>query len=462
MDFDSDLIQRYDCSGPRYTSYPTVQQFEGQFNPERYRQEAIHSNDDPIPRDLSVYVHLPYCTSPCFYCGCTRLITHDPAKVANYLYRLLEEIRLQAELFDHDREAQQVHLGGGTPTMLSDEQLKVLWEALQGAFRIKRNERLEASIEIDPRTVTPERMAVFAELGFNRASFGIQDFDPDVQKVVNRVQDAERCLAVMNAARAAGFTSVSVDLIYGLPKQTVASFRSTLDTIIDARPGRVAVYAYAHMPQQFKAQHHIAEADLPSPGVRMQLLALTVELLTRAGYEYVGMDHFALPDDTLALARRGGSLQRNFQGYSTRAGLDLIGLGLSAIGHVGRVYAQNAKTLPEYFAAVDGGRLPIARGLTLSDDDCLRADIINRLMCYNVLEIHDIEKIHHIRFFDYFAPELHRLRPLVQDGLLQVEEDRLAVLPRGRFLLRTLAMQFDAYLPTQAEMARKPRFSRVI
>lgn len=449
MEFDADLIRRYDCSGPRYTSYPTAQQFESHFEPERYRQEAIRSNDDPIPRDLSVYVHLPYCASPCFYCGCTRLITRDPVRVANYLSRLLREVQLHAELFDHDREAQQVHLGGGTPTMLSDEQLRSLWAALQDSFHIKRNERLEASIEVDPRTVTPERMATFAEIGFNRASFGIQDFDPDVQKAVNRRQDAGHCLEVIEAAKAAGFSSVSVDLIYGLPKQTVAGFRATLDTILEARPGRVAVYAYAHLPQHFKAQHHISEVDLPGAGTRLQLLALTAELLTRAGYEYVGMDHFALPDDPLALARMGGSLQRNFQGYSTRAGLDLIGLGLSAIGHVGRVYAQNAKTLSEYYAALDGGRLPIARGLSLNDDDCLRADIINRLMCYSELEIDDVEKIHHIRFFEYFSAELHRLRPLAKDGLLSVEADRIRVLPRGRFLLRNLAMQFDAYLPSQ-------------
>lgn len=458
VDFDADLIQRYDCSGPRYTSYPTARQFESHFDPERYKQEVAKSNDDPVPSGLSVYVHLPYCSSPCFYCGCTRLITRDIQKVARYLDRLLQEAALQGRLFDGDREVQQLHLGGGTPTMLTDDQLSLLWEGLRNSFHFSAKGP-EASIEVDPRTVTPARIEAFRELGFNRASFGIQDFDPDVQEAVNRKQDATHCLKVIEAAKSAGFDSVSVDLIYGLPKQTLAGFRATLDTIIDARPGRVAVYAYAHLPQHFKAQHHILEKNLPSPGTRLQLLVLTVELLARAGYEYIGMDHFALPEDALALAHGEGSLQRNFQGYSTRAGLDLVGLGLSAIGHVGRVYAQNAKGMQEYGSAIDAGRLPITHGLSLSDDDLIRADVINRLMCYHEVRYQDIEHAHHIRFFDYFALELRHFQPLVDDGLLQLEPDRMCVLPRGRFLLRNLAMRFDAYLPGHLS---GPVYSRVI
>ena len=457
--FDAELIRRYDRAGPRYTSYPTARQFESHFDPERYRREAARSNDDPIPRDLSLYLHLPYCASPCFYCGCTRLITRDPDKVARYLDRLLHEAALHGELFDADRRVRQLHLGGGTPSLLSDDQLGTLWHGLHGAFNLARRGELEASIEVDPRSVTPARMGALAELGFNRASFGIQDFDPDVQAAVNRIQDRDHCLAIIAAAKAAGFESVSVDLIYGLPRQNLAGFAATLDAVAAARPGRVSVYAYAHLPRMFKAQRHIEEGELPGPELRLELLTLAVDKLTGAGYEYIGMDHFALPDDELAVARRNGTLQRNFQGYSTHAGLDLVGMGLSAIGHVGRVFAQNAKTLHEYYAAVDAGRLPLAQGLVQSDADCLRAQVIDRLMCYGELRYAEIEQAHHIRFADYFASELRRLEPLAADGLVALEPGVLRVLARGRFLLRNIAMQFDAYLPeTRAEGG----YSRII
>ena len=447
MPFDAELIRRYDYAGPRYTSYPTARQFESHFDPVRYRQEAARSNDDLIPSDLSLYLHLPYCASPCFYCGCTRLITRDPERVARYLDRLLHEARLQGELFDHDRRVRQLHLGGGTPSLLADEQLAGLWHGLHDSFNLARGGELEASIEVDPRTVTPARMGALAELGFNRASFGIQDFDPEVQAAVNRLQDQEHCLAVIRAAQEAGFESVSVDLIYGLPRQTLAGFGATLDSIVAVRPGRVSVYAYAHLPQLFKAQRQIDEHELPGPELRLQLLALAVEKLTAAGYEYIGMDHFALPDDELAVARRDGTLQRNFQGYSTHAGLDLVGLGLSAISHVGRVFAQNAKTLHEYYTALDAGRLAIVGGLVQSDDDRLRADAINRLMCYGEIDYVGLGRSHHVDFEQYFASELRRLEPLATDGLVALEPGRLRVLPPGRYLLRNLAMQFDAYLP---------------
>ena len=446
-EFDAELIRRYDVAGPRYTSYPTARQFEAHFDAARYREEVARSNGDLIPCDLSLYLHLPYCTSPCFYCGCTRLITRDPDKTARYLDRLLHEVALQGALFDRDRRVRQLHLGGGTPSLLTDEQLAGLWRVLQDAFNLARRGELEASIEIDPRSVTPSRMGALAELGFNRASFGIQDLDPAVQEAVNRRQDPEHCGSLILAARAAGFESVSVDLIYGLPRQTPAGFGATLDRITALRPGRVSVYAYAHLPQLFKAQRQIDERELPGPELRLELLALAVQKLTAAGYEYIGMDHFALPDDELAVARRHGTLQRNFQGYSTQAGLDLVGLGLSAIGHVGRVFVQNAKTLPEYYAAVDAGRLPIACGLAQSDDDVLRADVIGRLMCYGELPYAELERAHHIDFSEYFAPEMSRLEHLAADGLVAFETGRLRVLPRGRFLLRNLAMQFDAYLP---------------
>ena len=458
MDFDPSLIQRYGGQGPRYTSYPTARLFESHFDPERYAEEVRRSNDDLIPAGLSLYVHLPFCRSPCFYCGCTRLITRDPAQVARYLDRLLREAALQGELFDRDRQVMQLHLGGGTPTLLSDDELAELWRGLRDSFRFDDPASLEASIEVDPRTVTPARMGVLADLGFNRASFGIQDFDAGVQEAVNRSQDQLHCLSVIQAAQDAGFESVSVDLIYGLPRQSLAGFGATLDVIVGARPGRVAIYAYAHLPEQFKAQRQIEESELPGSELRLQLLELAVARLTAAGYEYIGMDHFALPEDELAQARRNGSLQRNFQGYSTRAGLDLVGLGMSAIGHVGRVYAQNAKLLHEYYSALDEGRLAISAGRVQSDDDCLRAEVINRLMCYDELRFDQIERTYHIEFTQYFALELQRLEAMAADGLVALEPGRIRVLPRGRFLLRNLAMQFDAYLPGQPS----GRYSRVI
>jgi oxygen-independent coproporphyrinogen-3 oxidase len=423
-------------------------------------KEVARSNDDPIPSGLSLYVHLPFCSNPCFYCGCTRLITRDAKQVSAYLQRLIREAGLQGELFDRDREVLQLHLGGGTPTLLSDGQLSELWRALQAAFHFSTAKRVEASIEVDPRTVTPTRLKALAAIGFNRVSFGIQDFDAAVQEAVNRRQDMRHCLAMIEAAKSGGFDSVAVDLIYGLPRQNLEGFGATLDAIVGARPNRVSVYAYAHLPQVFKAQRQIEDSELPGPELRLQLLALAVERLTMAGYEYIGMDHFALPEDDLAQARRAGSLQRNFQGYSTHAGLDLVGLGLSAIGHVGRVYVQNAKTLNDYYGALDQGRLPIAAGLALTEDDDLRAEVINSLMCYDELKFADVEQAHHIRFWDYFSEERERLTPLAADGLVALEPDRLRVLPRGRFLLRNLAMQFDAYLPSAP--APGSRFSRVI
>ena len=455
--FDPGLISRYDRLGPRYTSYPTARQFESPFDPDRYLQEVARGNEDPIPRDLSLYVHLPFCSNPCFYCGCTRLITRDPDSLARYLQRLLHEAALQGARFDRVRSVRQLHLGGGTPTQFNDEQLHTLLHGLHTHFRF--DGPLEASIEVDPRSVTPARMLALAELGFTRASFGIQDLDPDVQEAVNRVQDRQHCLDVIAAARSAGFESVAVDLIYGLPRQRPEGFAATLDDMVGAGVGRIAVYAYAHMPAQFKAQRQIRQEDLPDAGQRLELLALAVDRLTAAGYEYIGMDHFARPEDSLARARREGHLQRNFQGYSTLAGLDLVGLGLSAIGHVGRVYAQDAKTLDAYYAALDEGRLPLVAGLVMSDDDVLRADVINRLMCYDEVRFDEIERRHGVEFWDYFAAELSRLKPLAQDGLLQLDLGGIRVSAKGRFLLRTLAMQFDAYLPGPGGT---PQFSRVI
>lgn len=455
--FDPSLVQRYDRSGPRYTSYPTARNFESPFDVHRYLQQVAYSNADPIPRDLSLYAHLPFCASPCFYRGCTCLISRDPDSPVRYLQRLLHEASMQGALFDRDRLVRQLHLGGGTPTRFNDDQLRDLWRGLGAHFSFAQN--LEASIEVDPRGVTPARMLALADLGFNRVSFGIQDFDPEVQAAVNRRQDQQHCLDVITAAQSAGFASVAVDLIYGLPKQTPEGFGATLDTLIKVRPGRFAVYGYVHLPAHFKAQRQIDSADLPDAASRLELMSLAVERLTRAGYQYIGMDHFALAEDGLAQARRDRHLQRNFLGYSTLAGLDLVGLGMSAIGHVGRAYVQNAKTLDAYYGQLDSGCLPLVAGLVMNDDDLLRADVIDRLMCYDEVRYADLDLRFGVHFPDYFAPELAKLEPLAADGLVSIDGTAIRVLPKGRFLLRNLAMQFDAYLPGPSGA---PRFSRVI
>lgn len=459
--FDAELIRRYEGDGPRYTSYPTTRQFQPWFDAEAYRGAVAHSNDDPIPRDLSLYVHIPFCKSPCFYCGCNRVIAKYPSpRVSAYLDLLGREAAMQGRLFDHDRKVMQLHFGGGTPTILSDQELENLLVTMGREFGFCEEPPLETAIEVDPRSVTPKRMDSLADMGFNRVSFGIQDLDTDVQAAVNRRQDTEHCLKVLQATKDAGFRSVAVDLIYGLPRQTLEGFAATLNTIIGAHPDRIAIYGYAHMPAQFKAQRQIDDAELPGPELRLRLLSLAVEMLTQVGYLYIGLDHFALPGDDLVRARERGSLQRNFQGYSTHAGLDMVGLGLSAIGHVGRTYVQNAKTLNEYTTTLEAGRLPITTGLTANDDDAVRADVINRLMCYDEVRFRDIEEAHHIRFREYLAQELKRLEPFEADNLAKVCLDRIQVLPPGRFLLRNLAMVFDAYLPAVTQASRA--FSRAI
>ncbi len=447
--FAPELVRRYDVAGPRYTSYPTARQFGSAVDEAAYQRAVKRSNEDFIPSALSLYLHLPFCKSPCFYCGCSRLITSRPERIATYLRHLHQEIQLQGPRFDHDRPVRQLHLGGGTPTYLDDEQLADLFSVLRQVFSLDEHAQREFSIEADPRGLTAERLLMLANLGFNRISYGFQDFDPRVQEAINRIQDPEHCLELIAAARRAGFCSVSVDLIYGLPRQTEAGFTATLEAVVGAHPDRVAVYGYAHLPQYFKAQQHIHNHELPNADLRLRLLQTAVEVLTRQGYEYLGMDHFALPDDELVLARTNGTLQRNFQGYSTHAGLDLVGLGMTAIGRVGDVYAQNFKTLDCYYAAVESAHLPIERGYEMSADDWLRADIIGRLMCYEELPFDAIERRHGIVFCEYFARELLALEPMEADRLVRVEPDRLLVLPRGRFLRRALAMVFDAYLPRE-------------
>jgi oxygen-independent coproporphyrinogen-3 oxidase len=457
---DEELIRRYECRGPRYTSYPTAVQFHTGFDANAYRKAALASNAARPPRDLSLYVHVPFCASPCFYCGCNKIVTRSLDRVDAYLTRLHREIELQSELFERARTVEQLHFGGGTPTFLDTPRLEALLAQMGKHFQLTTDPGREYSIEIDPRTVTGESVHALAHLGFNRMSLGVQDFDPAVQRAINRIQPADETLAVMEHARAAGFGSISVDLIYGLPLQTVAGFERTLQQVIAARPDRLAVYAYAHLPQVFKPQRRLKTEDLPTPETRLELLRLTIERLTAAGYEYVGMDHFALPTDELVTAKQQRTLHRNFQGYSTRAQCDLVGLGVSSIGKVNNAFAQNYKTLPDYYSAIDAGRLPVQRGIVMNQDDILRAAVIQELMCHERVDFSSLSRQLGCDLERYFAVELRRLEPLAADGLIERREHEIVVTDTGRLLIRNVAMVFDAYLQQPAGAAAA--YSRTI
>jgi len=457
--FDAELLRRYDQPGPRYTSYPTAPAFASEFGAAQLREQARRTNQELIPRALSIYVHVPFCFSPCFYCGCNRIITRDTTRSAPYLSRLAREIELIAPWFDRDREVVQVHLGGGTPNFLRPEQIFDLMESLRANFHLSGNAKRDFSIELDPRFLREGDIASYAALGFSRASLGVQDFDPVVQRAVNREQSVEQTLAAISACRDSGFRSVNVDLIYGLPKQTLEGFGRSLDTVTQARPDRIAIYGYAHMPQIFKAQTQIDEADLPDPAGKLALLQLAIDRLTRAGYRHIGMDHFALADDDLSRAQDSGTLHRNFMGYTTHADCDLIGLGVSAISHIGDSFSQNPRELPAWEIAVDRGQPPVWRGLALSFDDRVRADVIQQLMCNASVDIAAIENRYDIDFWDYFATGLARLEQLADDGLVELGQQRVAATSRGRLLLRIIAMCFDNYLNAATT---RPRYSRVI
>ncbi|HEX5754885.1 MAG TPA: oxygen-independent coproporphyrinogen III oxidase [Arenimonas sp.] len=458
--FDAALLRRYDRPGPRYTSYPTAPQFTKAFGEAELRDAAAASNGDPIPRRLSLYVHVPFCMSPCFYCGCNRIITRDLARGETYLVRLYREIAMMAELFDRDREVIQLHFGGGTPNFLSPAQLADVVGTLRSHFHFSDARERDLSIELDPRFISPADVAELAAIGFNRASLGVQDFDPAVQEAVNRIQSVEQTVAVIDACRASGFRSVNVDLIYGLPKQNPAGFARTLDTVVAARPDRLAVYSYAHLPEMFKAQRQIDAADLPSASGKLGLLQLAIEKLSTAGYRYIGMDHFALPEDELSRASDDGSLHRNFMGYTTHAESDLIGFGVSAISHIGDSFSQNPRDLPTWEAAVDAGHRPLWRGLWLDADDQLRADLIQQLMCRGRIDVPELEERHSIHFAAYFADDLQRLQPLIEDGLALRDARAIRVTERGRLLLRVIAASFDRYL--HRAQAEPIRFSKAI
>jgi len=457
--FNTELIKRYDIAGPRYTSYPTAVQFMEGFDAEAYRRFTATSNSELIPKPLSLYVHLPFCKSLCYYCGCMKKVTRHDDQADVYLELLEREIELQGQLFDHDREVVQLHFGGGTPTFHSDEKLKHLMTCLGDHFSLSGDDSREFSIEVDPRTMDASRLALLAGMGFNRISLGVQDTEPKVQEAVNRIQDTEATLNMVEDSRKLGFNSVSIDLIYGLPLQTIESFSNTIDTVVSAKPDRLAVYNYAHLPHIFRAQRMINSKDIPSPETKLQLMELTIDKLAAAGYVYIGMDHFALPDDELTIAQREGGLQRNFQGYSTRRECDLVGLGVSAIGKVGDCYAQNIKDIPTWQSVVAEGKLPIWRGISLTTEDRLRRSIIESIMCHGAVRFREFESNFSIDFHDHFALELGNLEQLENDGLIKMGDDEFRVTPEGKLLLRAIAMIFDEYLQAPET---KSKFSRVI
>ena len=444
--FPLELITQYGLAGPRYTSYPTALQFHEGFDAEAYRRHVLSSNDDLIPRPLSLYVHLPFCKELCYYCACNKKVTRNTQLAEVYLQHLDKEIELQGNLFDRDRQVIQLHFGGGTPTYYDDMQLRHIVDMLSANFQLSRSTSREFSIEIDPRTVDSERIALLAEVGFNRVSMGIQDFDPAVQKAVNRIQDEEKTLRLIDDARKSGFNSVSVDLIYGLPLQTAESFERTIDSVLTSRPDRLSVYNYAHLPHLFRAQRMISSEQVPAPEVRLQILASTTRKLVDAGYVYIGMDHFALPDDELSIAMEEGTLQRNFQGYSTMRETDLVGMGVSAIGKVGNSFVQNKKDIRDWQAALDNEQLPVWRGLSLSGEDRLRRGVISAIMCQGFVQFGEFERKYGIDFNEHFALELKLLKPLEDDGLVELSEGTIEVTPTGLLLLRAIAMKFDEYL----------------
>ena len=454
---DAGLLRRYDQSGPRYTSYPTADRFVEAFDGAAYRRQLEHRDLGGMARGLSLYVHIPFCSNICFYCGCNKIITRDHGRSAKYLRYLAKETAMVAAAMAGNRQLCQFHIGGGTPTFLVPEELRHLMAILASHFAFASDG--EYSIEIDPRSVAPGTIGMLAQLGFNRMSVGVQDFDPAVQKAVNRIQDESLTRAAVAEGRAAGFRSINLDLIYGLPKQNVIAFSHTIDRVIEIDPDRVALYGYAHLPHVFKPQRRIAEADLPDAETRIDMMMLAIRRLTAAGYVYIGMDHFAKPGDELAIAQRQGRLHRNFQGYSTHAECDLVALGVTAIGAVGPTYVQNRRTLDEYYDHLDAGMLPVLRGIELSADDLLRRALIQSLMCHGAVSIESLEIAHLIEFKRYFAEELMDLQTFIDDGLVELDDEWLTVTPRGRLLVRAICMVFDRYLRTQRRAAT---YSKVI
>ncbi len=454
---DLELIRRLDKNGPRYTSYPTADRFNATFDAASYRKWVAKRAAEGGVQPLSLYIHIPFCNTLCFYCACNKIITKDRSQSAEYVRYLIKEMAMQAALLGTGQVVEQLHFGGGTPTFMSDDEFRQIMAAIRKHFRLVDDG--EYSIEIDPRKVSDATIAMLGREGLNRISLGVQDFDAEVQRAVNRIQSEEETLQVIRAARANGFKSVSIDLIYGLPKQTLEGFSRTLDRVIAADPDRLSIYNYAHMPTVFMPQRRIHEEDLPAPQVKLDILGMAVSKLTGAGYVYIGMDHFAKPEDELAVAQRQGRLHRNFQGYSTHSDCDLIALGVSAIGKVGPTYSQNHRELKDYYGALDRDELPIMRGMELDDDDLVRRAIIQALMCHFELSKESFNTAYRIDFDRYFATELEELGEYQREGLLELSPQRIVVTPKGRMLIRNICMAFDKYLRTRTERAH---YSKVI
>ncbi len=450
--FDLALIKKYDQSGPRYTSYPTANNFSA-FTQDDYKQQVEISNSRGGP--ISLYTHIPFCDTVCFYCGCNKVVTKDKTKAEPYLDAIFKEIDMQGKLFDSNRKVEQMHFGGGTPTFLSNEQIIRLSEKLQSAFNFAEDG--EYSIEIDPRGVDEDTIKALAKAKFNRISLGVQDFNDDVQKAVNRIQSYKQTKAVIGIARANGFESVSIDLIYGLPKQSVATFETTLKQVSELRPDRISLFNYAHLPELFKPQRRINVLELPSADEKLAIFKYSMDYLLDLGYVYIGMDHFALPEDPLAIAQSEGQLYRNFQGYSTHADCDIVGLGLSSIGQVGDSFAQNEKNLENYYKVIDAGNLALIKGQTINDDDKVRRAVIMDLICHFKLDFAKVEKEQGIVFKDYFADSFARLEQMHDDGLIELTDNSITVIDKGRLLIRNICMVFDAYLATS-----KTQFSKTI
>lgn len=455
--FDRQLIQRFDIHGPRYTSYPTADRFVEAFSAANYRHWLAQRGGLAANRPLSLYFHIPFCSTICYYCACNKIVTKDHGRSAKYLKYLDKEMALVTAALAGTRAVEQLHWGGGSPSFLADDEMRCLMDMIRAHFQLLPDG--ECAIEFDPRGARPETIRLLVELGFNRMSLGIQDFSPEVQQAINRRQSLEETARTMIAAREAGFKSLAIDLIYGLPKQNPISFNHTLDEVIRLGPDRLSIYNYAHVPNLAKVQRRINEADLPAPETRLQILRMAIRRLTEAGYLYIGMDHFAKPDDELAVAQRQGRLHRNFQGYSTHAEADLLAFGVSAIGKVGPSYVQNVRTLDDYYDRLDHGTLPVLRGIQLTADDLLRRSIIQSLMCHFTLPIEAIETAHLIDFKSYFKTELAELAAMEKEGLVTVDDQWITVNPSGRLLVRAIAMVFDRYLRFDRE---RLRYSKVI
>ena len=448
--WDTGLITKYDLTGPRYTSYPTAVQFSQDFDQQHYQSSAWQSAATDKP--LSLYFHIPFCQHVCYYCACNKIVTKHKDQADTYLDYLFREIELQADLYNEDQIVQQLHLGGGTPTYLSREQITALMEKVSEHFKLSHGNNIDYSIELDPREVDWPMMATLRDLGFSRISIGVQDLDPKVQKAVNRVQSEEQIRSVLDAARTMAFRSVHMDLIYGLPHQTLDGFLATIDTVIDMQPERLSLFNYAHLPHRFMPQRRINESDLPDAETKLQILQQATRKLLDHGYVYIGMDHFALPDDELAMAQENGTLHRNFQGYTTHSQCDLIGMGVSSISKVGKTYAQNHTDMTEYQSAIEEGRLPIKRGLKMSKDDLIRQSVINELICHFQLQPKTIEDQFGIDFPSYFMSELINLKPMELDNLVSITPELIKVTPAGKLLIRNICMTFDEYFQQQKNM----------